>query len=45
MKFAVFGDILTVVYGFQTQNMLDQLADLQNKVCVSQNLGFNFISL
>ncbi|RVX14028.1 MADS-box protein EJ2 [Vitis vinifera] len=29
--FAVFGDILTVVYGFQTQNMLDQLADLQNK--------------
>ncbi|XP_034672730.1 agamous-like MADS-box protein MADS2 isoform X2 [Vitis riparia] len=30
-KFAVFGDILTVVYGFQTQNMLDQLADLQNK--------------
>ncbi|KAJ9677231.1 hypothetical protein PVL29_022307 [Vitis rotundifolia] len=36
---------LKQVRSTKTQNMLDQLADLQNKVCVSQNLGFNFISL
>ncbi|RVW91160.1 MADS-box protein CMB1 [Vitis vinifera] len=40
--FAVFGDILTVVYGFQTQNMLDQLADLQiSWKNLMENIPFN----